>query len=212
MSTDPKDQNTDPKDQDPKDQNPDQNAGGGDKNDKSDPKNPKDNQVPQWRVNELVKERNSLRAKLEDIETKQEEARKKKLEKDGELQTLLDEEKAERVKFEDRAKKWDEYQTNRRETLMEKLSDEDKVIAESISDLNSLESFVERVTKNPAVPATDDGPGGKGGSGKYGGYDTKAEFAAKKPEEYLKWQSENQLKTMGAGTVRLPGQEPIIKR
>lgn len=77
----------------------------------------KDNSVPISRLNEVIKERNELRDKMNEYVKMEEQARAEKLEKDGEYQTLLAEERQ-------RASQLEEKYNSTNETLTRYLTDE----------------------------------------------------------------------------------------
>jgi len=167
------------------------------------------NPIPQWRFNEVNTERNELRKKIETMEAAQEDAKKKKMEKDGEYKQLLDDEIELRKKYENDSKQWEEYRENRRNSLMDKLSDDDKLIAKKISDLDGLEAFVDRIAKKGPAPTDGRAPGAN--AGQYGGYKSRAEFAMNEPQKYEEWKTKQAALQTRAGVVRLPGQEPYIR-
>ena len=77
-----------------------------------------------------------------------------KLVEDGKLKEALNLVTKERDDFKLQSDKWNTYQTDKRESLMSKLTnDDDKSIADGLSDLNKLETYVNRVT-NVNAPST----------------------------------------------------------
>ena len=82
--------------------------------------------------------------------------------------------------------KWNQYQTDKRESLMSKLTnDDDKSIAEGLSDLNKLETYVNKVT-NVNAPSTSTARATSGKVGDFGGYSSYTEWASKDPDGYQK--------------------------
>jgi hypothetical protein len=87
----------------------------------------KENSVPISRLNEVIKERNELRQSITSFEQEQEKARAEKLEKDGEYQTLLAEERQ-------RAKELEEKFNSTNETLTRYISDEKNRLLEKLPE------------------------------------------------------------------------------
>ena len=84
-----------------------------------------DNGIPKARLDEVVaqrhkvsEERDSLRAELDKIKANQESQRKQELEKQGEYKTLLEEQGKELEKYKADSNAWNEYKTNKRESIM----------------------------------------------------------------------------------------------
>ena len=75
---------------------------------------------------------------------------------------------------------WDQYQSNKRETLMNQLTDDDdKSIADGLS-LDKLEKYVTKVS-NISTPSTSKARATTGTAGEMGGYSSWEEFAIKDP-------------------------------
>ena len=69
---------------------------------------------------------------------------------------------------------------------MSKLTtDEDKSIGEGLSDLNKLETYVNRVV-NVNAPSTSSARAATGKAGDFGGYSSYVEWASKDPDGYQK--------------------------
>ena len=153
--------------------------------------------IPKARLDEVVAQRHkatergdSYKAQFEELQAKQENARKKDLEKQGEYKTLLDEANAKVEKLSVVADEYTTYKTNKRASLMETITnDEDKSIAEDLS-LAKLEKFANRVTQTNTVGTPNQRPAtSTKGTGEFGGYSSWREFATKDPkgaEEALK--------------------------
>ena len=148
-----------------------------------------DNGIPKARLDEVVAQKhkavdeaNSYKAQLEELQAKQETARQKELEKQGEYTTLLDEANAKIEKLSGVAEEYTTYKTNKRASLMETITnDEDKSIAEDLS-LAKLEKFANRVTQTNTVGTPNQRPANSTkGTGDFGGYSSWAEFAQKDP-------------------------------
>jgi len=146
--------------------------------------------IPKARLDEVVAQKhkavdeaNSYKSQLEELQEKQENARKKDLEKQGEYKTLLDEANAKIEKLSGVAEEYNTYKTNKRASLMESITnDEDKSIAEDLS-LDKLEKFANRVTQTNTVGTPNQRPANSTkGTGDYGGYSSWAEYAQKDPK------------------------------
>ena len=111
-----------------------------------------------------------------------------KLVEDGKLQEALGIVTKERDDFKTQADQWNQYQSNKRETLMNQLTDDtDKSIADGLS-LDKLEKYVAKVT-NVNAPTTSTSRAVTGKNADLLGYDSIEELAADNPleaEKYLK--------------------------
>jgi len=146
--------------------------------------------IPKARLDEVVAQKHkatergdSYKSKFEDLQAKQEADRKKKLEEDGEIKTLLDEANAKNEKLSVIAEEYNTYKTNKRASIMETITnDEDRSIAEDLS-LDKLEKFANRVgqTNNLGTPNQRPANSTKG-TGEFGGYKSWEEFAVKDPK------------------------------
>ena len=150
--------------------------------------------IPKARLDEVVaqrhkvtEERDNLLAKLDKIQSDQESARKKELEKQGEYKTLLEEQGKELEKYKADSTAWNDYKTNKRVSIMETITnDDDKLIAEDLS-LAKLEKFANRVTQTNTVGTPNQRPANSTkGTGEFGGYSSYVEWAEKDPEGYQK--------------------------
>ena len=148
-----------------------------------------DNNIPKARLDEVVAQKhkavdeaNSYKAKYEELQAKQETARQKELEKQGEYKTLLDEANAKIEKLSGIAEEYTTYKTNKRASIMETITnDDDKLIAEDLS-LDKLEKFAKRVGQTNTVGTPNQRPANPTkGTGDFGGYSSWAEFAQKDP-------------------------------
>ena len=146
--------------------------------------------IPKARLDEVVAQKhkavdeaNSYKSQLEELQAKQETARKKELEKQGEYKTLLDEANAKIEKLSGVAEEYTTYKTNKRASIMETITnDEDKSIAEDLS-LAKLEKFANRVTQTNTVGTPNQRPANSTkGVGDFGGYSSMEEWASKDPK------------------------------
>tara|TARA_R110002020_G_scaffold223840_6_gene433063 strand:- start:1174 stop:1755 length:582 start_codon:yes stop_codon:yes gene_type:complete len=161
--------------------------------------------IPKARLDEVVAQRHkatergdSYKAQFEELQAKQENARKKDLEKQGEYKTLLDEANAKIEKLSGVAEEYTTYKTNKRASLMETITnDDDKSIAEDLS-LAKLEKFASRVGQTNTVGTPNQRPANSTkGTGEFGGYSSYQEWATKDPKGY-----EN-ANSIGGGSVKI---------
>lgn len=99
--------------------------------------------IPYARFAEVNAKRKEAEAELESVKQKAESKRKAELEKQGEYKALLDENKAEMDKLTAQARQWEQYESKKREQLMEavELTESQQKIATKL-DLIELESYV----------------------------------------------------------------------
>ena len=90
-----------------------------------------------------------MEEKLIKLEEDQQKKRKKELEKQGEYKALLTEQEAELSEAKAKAQQWEEYQSQKRESLMKShnLSEKQISIANKL-DLDELESYVDDIKEN----------------------------------------------------------------
>ena len=149
--------------------------------------------VPYDRFQEVVSSKNEmagqigkLQAQIDKMNSDNKSKAEAKMVEDGKLKEALDIVTKERDSYKTQSDQWTTYQADKRESLMSKLTnDEDKSIAEGLSDLNKLETYVNKVvTINP--PSTSTARDTTGKAGELGGYSTHAEWASKDPVGYEK--------------------------
>ena len=121
-----------------------------------------ENNIPQSRFNEVVGERNELRDRISKLESSQKEAREKELEKQGEYKTLLAESKVRMAELETKANQLDTYESQRRESIYSKLSDDQKKVADNIPLLNGLEVYAEQTISQTITNTAEPGRGPSG--------------------------------------------------
>ena len=154
--------------------------------------------IPKSRFDEVNNQKNdyksqvsNLQAQLDKVKADQEASRKAKLEKEGEYKTLLDEANAKLEKTSVVVKEYEEYKTNKRNTLMGQITDDnDKSIAERLP-LDKLELYVSKVTKVNSVPTNTNRAASNAPQGDFGGYDSIQEFAVKDPQGAEKYLEQN---------------------
>ena len=111
--------------------------------------------VPYYRFNEVLKERNQLKGKLDSFSTEQEEQRKKSLEEQGEYKTLLSEEQN---KNKDLQKKFDlvnesfgSYVQEERNNLLKQIPENKREKFEKVDDLSLLRNIAEEFNQKAGV-------------------------------------------------------------
>ena len=147
--------------------------------------------VPYDRFQEVVSSKNEmagqlgkLQAQIDKMNSDNKSKAEAKMVEDGKLKEALDIITKERDSFKTQSEQWNQYQTDKRESLMSKLTnDDDKSIAEGLSDLNKLETYVNRVA-NVNAPSTSQARATTGKAGDMGGYESYEEWASKDPKGY----------------------------
>ena len=136
--------------------------------------------------NEMATQLGTLQAQIDKLNADNKSKAEAKLVDDGKLKEALDIVTKERDDFKTTSDQWTTYQTEKRESLMSKLTtDEDKSIGEGLSDLNKLETYVNRVV-NVNAPSTSSARAATGKAGDFGGYSSYVELASKDPDGYQK--------------------------
>ena len=134
--------------------------------------------------NDLAGQVGKLQAQIDKMNSTQKQQQEAKMVEDGKLKEALDIVTKERDSFKGQAEQWNVYQTDKRESLMSKLTnDDDKSIAEGLSDLNKLETYVNKVV-NVSAPSTSTARATTGKAGEMGGYSSYAEWATNDPKGY----------------------------
>ena len=154
--------------------------------------------IPKSRFDEVNNQKNdyksqvsNLQAQLDKVKANQEATRKAELEKQGEFKTLLDEANAKLEKTSVVVKEYEEYKTNKRNSLMEQITEEtDKSIAESLP-LDKLELYVGNINKRSSLPTNNARAASQAPQGDFGGYASIQEFAAHDPKGAEKYLTEN---------------------
>ena len=135
--------------------------------------------------NDALNQIGKLQAQIEKMSAENKSKAEAKLVEDGKLKEALDLMTKERDSFKTQADQWNSYQTNKRESLMSKLTEEDdKSIADGLS-LDKLEKYVSKVV-NVSAPSTSSARAATAKAGDFGGYSSYAEWATKDPEGYKK--------------------------
>ena len=145
--------------------------------------------VPYDRFQEVVSSKNEmagqlgkLQAQIDKMNNDNKSKAEAKMVEDGKLKEALDIVTKERDTFKGQSEQWNTYQSDKRESLMSKLTDDtDKSIADGLSDLNKLETYVNMRTSVNA-PSTSTARATTGKAGDMGGYSSWQEFAMKDPK------------------------------
>ena len=134
--------------------------------------------------NEMASEIGKLQAQIDKMSADNKSKAEAKLVEDGKLKEALDIVTKERDEFKTSSEQWNTYQTEKRESLMSKLTtDEDKSIGEGLTDLNKLETYVNKVVTVNA-PSTSTARATTGKAGDMVGYSSYAEWAEKDTKGY----------------------------
>ena len=152
----------------------------------------KNNDIPYSRfqeVNSAKKELADQNAKLQEqlntIDADNKAKREERMKKNEDYKTLLAEKEAEIEKLSGFENKWNDYETNRRDSLVSRLPENKQKFVSSMS-LMDLEEFVELETANlnSAAGKTNSARQGVNPTGEFGGYSSYAELATKDPKGY----------------------------
>ena len=146
--------------------------------------------------NDMASQVGKLQAQIDKMNSDNKSKAEAKLVEDGKLKEALDLMTKERDSFKGQAEQWNSYQTDKRESLMGKLTnDDDKSIAEDLS-LSKLETYVNKVT-NVNSPSTSQARASSGKVGEFGGYGSVEEYAMKDPKGF-----ENHLRNNVKGYIK----------
>ena len=133
--------------------------------------------------NDAMNQIGKLQAQIDKMNSDNKSKAEAKMVEDAKLKEALDIVSKERDSFKTQAELWNTYQTDKRESLMSKLTnDEDKSIAEDLS-LTKLETYVNKVV-NVNAPSTSSARATTGKAGEFGGYSSYAEWASNDPKGY----------------------------
>ena len=141
--------------------------------------------------NDALDQVGKLQAQIDKLNQDNKSKAEAKLVEDGKLKEALDIMTKERDTFKGQSEQWTKYQSEKRENLMSKLTtDEDKSIADGLSDLNKLETYVNKVV-NVNATSRSQARETAGSAGDLGGYGSAEEFATKDPEAFTKYLEQN---------------------
>ena len=136
------------------------------------------------RLNSAIERSDTLQSKYDELQkqiTDKEESRKiKQMEEKGEYDKIIADMSSKLETSEKKSKAWDEYQSNRRETLLAVLPEDERTIYGKLP-LTELEFHVSKVNTNPS-PATVD----NSKPTSTGGYASFEEWATIHPKGYKK--------------------------
>ena len=111
--------------------------------------------VPYYRFQELVKERNELKAQVQEVATAQEEQRKKTLEEQGEYKALLVEEQNKnkdlQSKFDEINESFSNYVNQERDTLLSKIPETKREKFKKVDDLSLLRDIASEFDSKSGV-------------------------------------------------------------
>ena len=166
----------------------------------------KNNDIPYSRFQEVNTQKKELQdqvAKMQEqlntIDAENKVKREERMKKNEDYTTLIAEKDAEIDKYKGTANKWNEYETNRRDTLIGKLPENKQKFVSSMS-LQDLEEFVdiESTNLNKGTGMDSSRVGAKAqDSGEFGGYSSMQEFAMRDPkgcETYLENNTKGYIK------------------
>ena len=141
---------------------------------------------------DMTTQNQELQAQLDKFKSDQAAERQKQLEEQGKWKDIAEERGKELEKTQADLKVWSEYKTNKRNTLMEQLTDDsDKSIAGDLS-LEKLELYVNKINQgNNTLPTNNASAASQQPQGEFGGYDSIQEFAMKDPEGADKYLANN---------------------
>ncbi len=140
--------------------------------------------VPYARFKETVAEKNELKSQLDSINKQNkadsEATKLKQMEEKGEYEKIMSDMNQKLEGLQKKAIAWDDYQVNRRDSLLSKLPEDDREIYNGLS-LDKLEVHVDKVITNPKPKQVDNSiPGTKMG------YSSMEEWATTDPKSYQK--------------------------
>ena len=99
--------------------------------------------------------------RLAQLEAEAEARRQRLLEEKGEFEQLITELQKQLEQYKTKAEQWEQYQTQRRDALLQKLADEKvREIAEALP-LDKLEAFVDLHASGPGTPPAEKRPGAR---------------------------------------------------
>ena len=136
------------------------------------------------RLNSAIERADSLQSKFDELQKqnadKEEQQKIKSMEDKGEYDKIMADMNAKLESSEKKSKQWDEYQTNRRETLLSALPEEDRTVYDKLP-LTELEFHVSKVSTKPSPASVDNSK-----PTSTGGYASFEEWASVDPKGYKK--------------------------
>ena len=154
--------------------------------------------VPYDRFQEVVQSKNDmagqvgkLQAQIDKMNQTGKDKKQAELVEQGKLKEALDIMTKERDTYKVGYDEYDTFKVDKRESLMKQLTnDDDKSIAEGLSDLIKLETYVNKVI-NVNAPSTSQARATSGKAGEFGGYADTVESATKDPKGFEKHLQDN---------------------
>ena len=136
------------------------------------------------RLNSAMERAETLQSKYDvlqkQIADEKESSKIKEMESKGEYDKIMADMASKLEASEKKSVAWDEYQSNRRAALLEKLPEEDRTIYDGLS-LEKLDAHVDKFSSKPSPANVDNSK-----PTETGGYATFAEWAALDPKGYEK--------------------------
>ena len=136
------------------------------------------------RLNSAIERADSLQSKFDELQKqnadKEEQQKIKSMEDKGEYDKIMADMNAKLESSEKKSKQWDEYQTNRRETLLSALPEDDRTVYDKLP-LTELEFHVSKVSTKPSPASVDNSK-----PTSTGGYASFEEWASVDPKGYKK--------------------------
>ena len=136
------------------------------------------------RLNSAIERSDTLQSKYDELQkqiTDKEESRKiKQMEEKGEYDKIIADMSSKLETSEKKSKAWDEYQSNRRETLLAVLPEDERTIYGKLP-LTELEFHVSKVNTKPSPASVDNSK-----PTSTGGYSSFEEWATLDPKGYKK--------------------------
>ena len=136
------------------------------------------------RLNSAIERADSLQGKYDELKKKisdEDESRKiKELEAKGDYDKIIADMTARLETSEKKSKAWDEFESNRRESLLSRLPEEDRTTYDGLS-LEKLEVHIEKVNAKPSPASVDNSK-----PASTGGYASFEEWAHVDPDGYKK--------------------------
>lgn len=148
----------------------------------------KQNMIPQARFSEYVAKNNAKMEEMSNIinsyKAKEEAARKKQLEEEGNYKQLIDEQTAELTKLREFKTTVDTQMAEKKDRLIKQLPEDQRGIYSGLS-VDALEQHINMQVNTPKVNTNTSQPS-RLGNKEMGGYKSHAEWAANDPKGYTK--------------------------
>jgi len=136
------------------------------------------------RLNSAIERADTLQSKYDDLQkqvaNEQESQKIKEMESKGEYDKIMAEMTSKLETSEKKSKAWDEFESNRRELLLERLPEDDRATYDGLS-LEKLEVHVDKFNSKPNPANVDNST-----PNATGGYESPLEWAVNDPAGYEK--------------------------